>query len=325
MRAGILGTGRVGSRAGAHLAELDGLERILVDDTDPARAAAVVAGAGAIAIPSGVTPDADLDAVVLATPDETQPRLARQFLAAGHLVVATASSPEAVDALLTYDGLARDHDTAVIVGCAFSPGMSSVLTAHAAALFAEVHEVHVAMYGAGGAACLRRRVGAARDDVLEWRDGEWETFGARSGRELLWFPDPIGERDCYRGALSEARLVHRMLPSADRLSARMALPEEEGSMRLLMSLRRGSRPTLAPGAIRVEVRGRTEESMDTVVYGAAAEPGDAAGLMAAVAAVHAFRGGVRGSLGAGEIGLARDLLMDVSRRGVTPVVLDPTT
>ena len=36
--------------------------------------------------------------------------------------------------------------------------------------------------------------------------GEWTERPAGSGRELCWFPDPVGGVDCYRAALADAVL-----------------------------------------------------------------------------------------------------------------------
>ena len=57
--------------------------------------------------------------------------------------------------LAQLDDEARVRGRTVAVGAGFAPGLSDLLATHAARLFDEVHEVHVARAGTGGPACAR--------------------------------------------------------------------------------------------------------------------------------------------------------------------------
>ena len=59
---------------------------------------------------------------------------------------------------------------------------------------------------------------------------EWTRRPGFSGRELLWFPDPIGGRDCYRAALVDPLLLAPHFVDADRtvLNTRLSLARIDG-------------------------------------------------------------------------------------------------
>src|ERR687895_764237 len=70
--------------------------------------------------------------------------------------VLIGDSIPAVRDLLDLDAEARERGLAVVVGAAFAPGLSCVLARHAASLFDEVDEIHVARHGTGGPSCARQ-------------------------------------------------------------------------------------------------------------------------------------------------------------------------
>ena len=198
-------------------------------------------------------------------------------------VVSVGDALDDVDGLLALDARARRRDRTVVVGAGFSPGLSCVLARHAAGLFERVEEVAVFKSGTGGPACARQHHRSLRGSGPQWRDGTWERRRGSTGRRLAWFPDPIGARDCYRGALPETLLLRRSLPEASRLSARLAATRRDRFTGWLPMLR----PPHAdggPGGLRVEVWGRRDGVADVVVYGVADHPAAAAGAMAAFTA-----------------------------------------
>ena len=87
---------------------------------------------------------------------------------------------------------------------------------------AEVDEIHIAMHGTGGPACARQHHHALGSRGRGWHDGAWIERPGGSGRELVWFPEPIGPADCYRGALGDPLVLHRAFPAAERISARVS-------------------------------------------------------------------------------------------------------
>ena len=113
-----------------------------------------------------------------------------------------------------------------------------------------------------------------------------------SGRELCWFPDPIGGRDCYRAALPDALLLVAGFPGVGRVTARLAATRRDRLTARLPMLR-PPHPEGGLGAVRVEVRGRRGGDRDVVVLGAMDRP--------AVAARCGGGAGRRGSRRRGEL------------------------
>lgn len=317
MRIAVLGAGAVGARVTRQLVSSPDVEHVTVSDADPKRAAQVC---HAIADDARVTPRpagedgwaGRVDVAVLAAPGPHR-RLAEQLLEQSVHVVSTSDAVGDVSALLALDAEAVERRLTVVIGAAFGPGLTDVLAVHAAATFDRVDEVHVSRLGTGGPACAREHHRALRGENQEWRDGAWTKRRAGSGRELAWFPDPIGPADCYRAATPDAVLLHRALPAATRVTARVA-----GTRRDRLTARF---PMLRPphadgglGAIRVEVRGRRGTSRDVVVLGAIDRPAAAAGAVAALAALVAT-----GTPGAHSLGGAVEpvpFLTELARRGV---------
>ena len=264
---GLVGYGVTGRRVGSHL-QRDG-SRVAVFDpavsTSP-RGMATVADAADLAV---------TDVVGLCHP-HPHSQLAAEYLAAGVAVVSTSADIDDVRVLVDLDDLARRHDAVLIVGAAMSPGLSGLLADH---LWRQLHvaeEIHIATHGTAGPACAVQHHDALGETAIGWHDGGWIERPGGSGRELDWFPEPIGARDCYRGALPDPFLLHRIFPGASRISARVS-----GTRRDRLTARL---PMLTPphaagdlGAVRVEVRGAAADGARvTVIAGASGPTGDLA-------------------------------------------------
>lgn len=319
MRVLLLGAGAVGGRAARQLASVDGVEALVVADRDRARVAAVTASLGAPSI-GGEWSDAALDladVVVLATGGEHR-RWAEQALEHGTHVVSVSDAMGDVRDLLTLDAEARERDLSVVVGAGFSPGLTCVLARHAAVGFDAVDELHVAKVGTAGPACARQHHDALAAAALDWRDGAWVSRRGGSGRELCWFPDPIGPADCYRAALPDALLLAPAFPGVGRVTARVGATRRDRFTARLPMLR-PPHPEGLVGAVRVEVRGRRGSARDVRVLGALDRPGVAAGAVAALAAQWAVGGELArpGAAGLAElVGEPVPFLGELARRGV---------
>jgi saccharopine dehydrogenase-like NADP-dependent oxidoreductase len=298
VRALVVGAGAVGARAVRQLVESSEVEQVAVYDVDEARQAAVVETSGRKAVAGG--PDDPADAVLLATPCGSHTGLARAHLEAGRAVVSTSDAIPDVRALLALDELATSQGRTLIAGAAFSPGYSCVLARHAAAGLDTVTEVHVARSGTGGPACARQHHDALTGSALDWRDGGWHERTAGSGRELCWFPDPIGGADCYRAELPDALLLVPAFPGVERVTARLSATRRDRFSAHLPMLRK-PHPEGLVGATRVEVRGTRDGRTEAVVLGALDRPAVAAAATAALA----LRWAVAGRLPTGAGGLGR--------------------
>ena len=230
---GIVGNGIVGSRIGLHLQSLGYPARIT-----SARSATELFECRVVILAHGGPHAA----------------LASTFVAQGISVVSVSDNLADVLAMLDIHERAVTKGVPVVAGAACSPGMSGLLVHHVTRAFESIDEVHVAVHGTGGPRCARQHHDSLAGISIGWHEGEWLQRPAGSGRELCWFPDPVGARDCYRFASPEPVLLQRIEPTLHRITSRVSATRRD---RLTARL-----PMLAPphaegtqGGLRVEVRG----------------------------------------------------------------------
>lgn len=322
----LVGAGAVGGRIARQLSSSGDIGRLVVVDVHARRAEAVVGAIGGDAhattawSPSLVGAG---DVVVLALPGGHR-RFAKVALERGAHVVSTASAESEVRSLLAFHVEARERGCHVVVGAAFGPGLTCVLARHAAAAFDEVTEVHVAKAGTGGPACARAHHRALAGASIDWRNGAWGRRPGGSGRELCWFPEPVGGQDCYRANLPDALLLVPALLGVERVTARVAASRRDRLTSRLPMLR-PPHPEGLMGAVRVEVRGRRGAARDVVALGAVDRPAVAAGAVAAVAATWAVSGRLAEPGSGGLASLVSDpvpFLQELARRGVKAAVFE---
>ena len=130
-----------------------------------------------------------------------------------------------------------------------SPGLSGLLARHLAGQLASVDEIHVAIHGTAGPACARSYHRSLSRRSMAWHDGEWVDHLGGSGRELCWFPEPVGAKDCYRADIADPLLLHTAFPDAvSRISARRSARRRDRFTARLPMLR--ARPTRRAGSGR---------------------------------------------------------------------------
>lgn len=316
MRVGVLGAGAVGTRAVRQLVASPNVEVVLVDP-DAARAGRVAAALGRqVSVSPSTAGLGDVSVVVLAHPAGHLAEAAA-LVGRGVGVVSVSDAPADATDLLGLEERAVAAGVPVVVGAGFSPGLTCLLARFAARSFDVVDEIYVAKHGTGGPACARQHHASLKGTSLSWRPDGWAHRPAGSGRELCWFPEPIGGRDCYRAETAEPLVLHEAFPEATRIAARTSATRRD---RLTSRL-----PMLSPphaegglGAVRVELRGPRAGAREVEVLGAIDRPGIGAGAVAAVVALEALAG----VLPAGAYGLAdarlptEHLLAELARRGV---------
>lgn len=319
----VLGVGAVGARVARQVLSSESSIDVVLRDERAARLDTVARslGEGAQIDTGTYTDPIDVDVAVLAGPPGTHLEPARRLVAAGIPVVSVSDEIAEVRALLDLDVEARERGVTVAVGTGFAPGLSCVLAAYAASRFDAVDEIHVAKVGTGGPACARQHHRALRGRALDWRDRGWAQRPAGSGRELCWFPDPVGAEDCYRAALPDGLLLVPAFPGVGRVTARMAATRRDRLTARLPMLW-PSHPEGGPGAIRVEVRGRRGTSRDVRVLGVMDRPAVAAGAVAALTATWATQGRLTraGAAGLAELVDPVPFLSELRRRGVRAAV-----
>jgi hypothetical protein len=322
------GVGAVGMRAARQLIDTPGLDTLLITARGSSRAGEVADALGdrvrAVELRADDPIPAGVDSVAAALPGALVPPRARRALDAGVPFASTVDDAEAIESLLEVDEPARRAGVVLAPGCGLAPGLADVLARHASDALDSVDEIHVARAGAAGPACVAAVRRARRDPAVEWRDGEWHEDRHRDS-ELVWFPDPIGARECAPVHLGAALLV-RAFPSVRRATVRLAEPL---TRRFTWSGRRGLDEGW--GSARVEVWGWRGQARESMVYGVIDRTAIAAGTVLAVTA--ACLAGIAPGLGArdgpagGVHGLAAlvepvPFLAELARRGVKAAVFE---
>ena len=292
---GIIGAGLVGARAIDALVA-SGQVQVAINDNNVAVANRVASRASRDSARVSAVQIAqmfEMNVVVLACP-APHAKAARKLLEAGVSVVSCSDDVEDVLAMLDLDAIARESRQTLVVGAAMSPGLSGLLVRSLASRFDEVDEAHVAVHGTAGPACAQQHHRSLAGQSIGWHDGDWLRRPAGSGRELCWFPDPVGPRDCYRAEHADPVVIHHGVPALSRVTVRMSANRRD---RLTARL-----PMLTPphaeggtGALRVEVRGWLSGSRHVEVVGVADRVAQIAGVVAAATA----RGVVAGGFGSG--------------------------
>lgn len=230
-----------------------------------------------------------VEAVVLAH-GGTHSDVAHHCLERGLPVVSVVDALDDVRALVDLDDMARAAGVPLVVGAGMAPGLSGLLARMLASQMATCDEIHLAIHGTAGPDCARQHHRALRGRAVGFHDGSWIQRPAGSGRELCWFPEPVGAYDCYRAELPSPVLLHHAFAEVDRISARVSANRRD---RLTAWL-----PMLSPphreggvGAIRVEVRGTDDAGgRVTSIVGVAEMVGTAASATAVAFVVELLAG-----------------------------------
>ena len=317
MRIAVVGCGTVGMRTARQLLSVEGVDDLVLFDLDDPAAARLhgvigersSVGAGP---PLGCHPDV----LVMAQP-RGHVELAESAIRSGVHVVSTSDAVDDAEGLIGLDDVARDAGLYLAVGAGFAPGLSDVLVRHAAAEFDTVDEIHVAKLGTAGPACARQHHSALSGEAIDWKDGAFVRRQGGSGRELCWFPDPIGGADCYRAALSDAIILHEGFPDASRITARVAATRRD-RLTAWLPMMRQPHAEAGPGAVRVEVRGRKDAMAGVVVMACMDRPSVAAGAVVAQVVAGIVTGTLRrpGAAGLADLVEPVAFLRELAVRGV---------
>jgi hypothetical protein len=323
----LVGTGAVGARAARQLTDTPAVDRVLIVERRKSQAELVAAAMGSRAEILDWTPDSPLpdgiNAVACALPAGHEQPIASRAVEGGIPFASSGDDEHDIMGLRSLTEPARRAGIAILAGCGLAPGLADVLARHAADAFDEVDEIGVARSGTAGDACVATAGRALRSGVAEVRDGVYDESRRRGGHELIWFPEPIGPRECERVATG-VQLLSGAVPGASRISVRFARDETGARQRWL----RRRDPEGSWGAVRVEVWGRRGASREPIVYGAIERTAIAAGTVLGVTAA-ALAGALPGLLapsagvfGLGAVAQPRAFLEELSRRGVKAAIFE---
>jgi len=297
---GLVGRGVVGERIARRLTTVTGPVDVIDIDTRANRP-----------LPDG------LDLAVLAHAVPHAP-LAAVLLSQGVGVVSVSDGLEDVCALVDLDDLALANGVPLVVGAGMSPGLTELLARLLASQLASCDEIHVALHGTAGPSCAHQQHRALRGRSVGFHDGDWIQPPAGSGRELCYFPEPVGPYDCYRADLPAPVLLHESFPDVTRVSARVSANRRDRVTAWLPMLTQPHREG-GIGAVRVEVRGTDATGgRSTLIAGVAELVATSTAATAIAFTAHALDSRLpAGVVRAGDAGLDTfDLLRLIGQAGV---------
>jgi len=318
-RIGVVGSGVTGTRVVAQLVTL-GDTRIAVTDSNRLKAQQLAALYRNDGVDVDVVDETELTqcSVVVLACAKPHVTLTKRFLGTGIHVVSMSDDLGETMQLLQLHETAHQNNATLVVGAAASPGLSGLLIHHAMSAFDTIDEAHIALHGTGGPNCAHQHHDALAGQSVGWHDGDWLRRPAGSGRELCWFPEPVGAYDCYRAEMTDPVLLKHALPQLHRITARMSATRRDRFTARL--------PMMSPphaeggmGSVRVEVRGWKSGSRAVDIVGVADRVAQIAGVVAGSVAHEIAGGGITETgvvvLGSASVPNER-LLSTVQRSGI---------
>lgn len=223
----------------------------------------------------------DISLLVLSCSSGQHLQTAQRAIRRGISVISISNKVSDVTGLLKLKDDVKETGASLVIGASFSPGLTCALVDFASKELDYVDEIHIAKDGTGGPSCAKQHHRAMKRPSIDWWDGKWVRRAGGSGRELIWFPEPIAGADCYRAALPDSIILKQLFPSTSRITARVSATRQDRFTSWL--------PMLTPphrdgglGAVRVEVRGRLENQRITKVLGAVSAPSTATAIVTEV-------------------------------------------
>jgi len=279
----VIGAGAVGTKVAQQLLSSNAVDKILLRDITPEKLGIASKTLGSrVEVEHFPFPqNMDADVVVVASPRGTQLEAVKKAISLRRPTVVVSDGLSETVSILNLEKEAFELGVPVVVGTGFAPGLSCVLTAYGKTFLEQTEEIHVSKMGTGGPACALVHHRALSRMSFGWREDKWDKRLGGSGRELLWFPEPVGPQDCYHAALSDPVLLHNAFPEVSRISAKMAATRRDRFTAFF--------PMLTPphseggvGAIRVELRGSKNGVQENIVLGVSEHPALAAATVTAL-------------------------------------------
>jgi saccharopine dehydrogenase-like NADP-dependent oxidoreductase len=294
MKAAVVGaTGAIGRRVTAELARRDEVEELRLCARDPeevGRIASLLGGARARAVDLGPEMSegalGGTDVVVsCAGPTSTlEQGVAGAAIDAGSSYVSLCFDRGAATAVQALSDLAKSKDATIVPGCGFSPGLSNLLTKHAAKRFDRVDEVEIGLalswsdHDTPGLGL--DLLAAFGSESVRWSERRRIREPAGRTPHLVYFPEPVGWVEVFACGHPEIETLPALVPDASAISFRCGVTEK-AAMDVLRAATTIGRPRtlsawgalhtilkpLLPSVFRVPPYGSTWSAVRVDVHG----------------------------------------------------------
>ena len=234
------GAGDMGSRAARDLGRSPDVELLTIADLNLEKAKQVAASIGSKARACAVDATKHRSLLeVMAGHDVAasaigpfylfEARVVRAAIEAGIPYVSICDDYDAVQAVLELDPLARERGVTVLTGVGWTPGLTNILARKGANMLDTAREIHIAWAGASadseGFAVVLHTMHIFTGQVPTFTGGQWKTVPAGSGRQLVTFPDPLGQVAVFHVGHPEPVTIPRFIPGLQEVSLRGGLTE----------------------------------------------------------------------------------------------------
>lgn len=228
------GAGAMGRAASRDLAASSDVSLTIADvDTDAARALAADLG-GEIGVEAVDVTDAEelvslldgFDVVANALPYRFNVDVMEACLDAGAHYLDLGGLYHVTRDQLELDDAFREAELTAVLGMGASPGMTNVATAKGASHLDRVTEIHIRTGAAGGGEGFAYSAKTILDELtmepVVYRDGDFETADALSGRETYEMPEPVGEVEGFHSIHSELATMPDSFDGVEQVDFRVA-------------------------------------------------------------------------------------------------------
>jgi len=330
----IGGAGDMGSRAVRCLAEFNEVECITIADRDCARSSRLAYELWCSKVDT-VEVDADnfsrlvdnmkgydVAASALGPFYKYEAKVAQAAVEAGVDYVSICDDYDAAQAVFALDAEARAKGVTVLTGLGWTPGLSNVLARKGAAALDHTREINVAWAGSAydstGLAVIYHTIHIFTGNVPSYQGGRAVEVLAGSGREKIFFPEPVGDVTVFHLGHPEPVTLPRAIDGIESVTLKGGLTESalnrlaRGLARAKLSTSEArrkfvvrafkaaepvlnvARPRVRPcSALRVDIKGERKGSRVKITYGAVGHMDQITGVPLAVGAVMLGRGEIR--------------------------------
>jgi saccharopine dehydrogenase-like NADP-dependent oxidoreductase len=132
---------------------------------------------------------------------------------------------------------AENAGITILSGCGSSPGINNVLARYAAEKLDQVNEIHIRAGGCtptpgsppprGAEMTVKTFLDEMSMKPMLYENGKLKEGAPLSGREIVRFPDPVGEKACYYSLHTELLTLPKFIQGVKTVSVKVPFPEEE--------------------------------------------------------------------------------------------------
>lgn len=179
----------------------------------------------------------EADVVVNATPYHLNVQIMKAAMKAGKSLTDLGGVYYTTLKQLELNGIAKEAGITVVLGCGLAPGITDILAKCGANKLDAVDEVHI-KYGEVNLTpakykwSFRTVLEEYTTGPVAYQNGEYKKLPPFSGKQIVKFPQPIGERTCCYGLYSGVATLPRTIGKGVKVVDCLMVHREEDEQRI---------------------------------------------------------------------------------------------